>query len=437
MKVYFAIFTTVCAAFFTAANGCIVVGSMMVVINNFVCANFGIAAGSYHTIIGTQYDASATGINYYGQLGDGTNTDQCEFSEVFSSGVVAVAAGESHSAVVTTDGSVWTSGRNLYGELGDGTWSNTKSFVQVFSGSASDVVAGSSHTMVLDGGGNVWAVGYNIYGQLGDLSTTSTRYFVKVLTRTAALSAGKFHSIALKKDGTVWATGRNKHGQLGDGTVTDKSRWTYIMSDAKAVAAGAYHSLVLKEGGTVWSSGYNNEGQLGYRWSSSLNVYQRAFYNFYNAAMDVAAGAYHSLVMTSGGSVWTAGYNNYGQLGDGATSSRRYFKMVISYGVEAMAAGLYHSVVIKRSGDVYATGWNKYGQLGSGSKTSTTVFVKVASTQVSEYGYNRNLMSPRGPTTTKPSVPGGFILYILFYLRFFACLFPFSHTQSLSATNAI
>ena len=121
--------------------------------------------------------------------------------------------------------------------------------------------------------------------------------------------------------------------------------------------------------------------------------------------------------MTSGGALWTAGYNNYGQLGDGETSSRRYFKMVISFGVEAMAAGLYHSVVIKRSGNVFATGWNKYGQLGTGSKTTTNVFVKVATTDVvSQYGYNRNLMSPHVVAMTKASVPGVFILCIFISL---------------------
>ena len=33
----------------------------------------------------------------------------------------------------------------------------------------------------------------------------------------------------------------------------------------------------------------------------------------------VAAGYYHSLFMTTDGTLWAMGYNNYGQLGNGTT----------------------------------------------------------------------------------------------------------------------
>ena len=40
---------------------------------------------------------------------------------------------------------------------------------------------------------------------------------------------------------------------------------------------------------------------------------------------------------------------------------------------KAIAAGGYHSIVLTRDGYVFATGWNKkYGQLGDKSKFDTT-----------------------------------------------------------------
>ena len=36
-------------------------------------------------------------------------------------GVIAIAAGESHSLALNSNGTVWAWGRNNYGQLGDGT----------------------------------------------------------------------------------------------------------------------------------------------------------------------------------------------------------------------------------------------------------------------------------------------------------------------------
>ena len=39
----------------------------------------------------------------------------------------------------------------------------------------------------------------------------------------------------------------------------------------------------------------------------------------------ISAGGYHALVLTREGTVWGAGYNRYGQLGDGTTTDRNTF----------------------------------------------------------------------------------------------------------------
>ena len=121
----------------------------------------------------------------------------------------------------------------------------------------------------------------------------------------------------------------------------------------------------------------------------------------------MAAGGHHSIVLKQDGSVWTTGYNNYGQLGDGSTSNSKYLQSVISSGGQGIAAGLYHSMVLQNTGSVLTVGWNKYGQFGNGLKTSATNFVKVAESGFVNYDYvNRNLMSPREPITARPSFSG-------------------------------
>src|SRR5205085_1017470 len=84
------------------------------------------------------------------------------------------------------------------------------------------------------------------------------------------IAAGLYHSLALKSDGTVWAWGRNIEGELGNGTTTTTvpygSNTPVAVSGLHgvvAIAGGAYHSLALKSDGTVWTWGYNFYGVLG------------------------------------------------------------------------------------------------------------------------------------------------------------------------------
>ena len=83
------------------------------------------------------------------------------------------------------------------------------------------------------------------------------------------------------------------------------------------------------------------------------------------------------MMVKQDGSVWATGYNEYGQRGDGSTTSSNIFVKVISDGATAVAAGAYHSMVLKQDGSVWATGCNKNGQLGDGSTASTKVFTRI------------------------------------------------------------
>src|SRR5665648_265731 len=66
--------------------------------------------------------AYAWGGNYYGQLGNGANTNFTTPKQVgTATGWAAVSASSSHTVAVKTDGTLWAWGENGSGELGDGT----------------------------------------------------------------------------------------------------------------------------------------------------------------------------------------------------------------------------------------------------------------------------------------------------------------------------
>ncbi|KFA90286.1 RCC1 domain-containing protein, partial [Archangium violaceum] len=71
------------------------------------------------------------------------------------------------------------------------------------------------------------------------------------------------------------------------------------------------------------------------------------------------------------GTVWSWGYNYYGQLGDGTTTSRSTPAALsgIDNSTEVEAGG-YFSAARKQNGSVWAWGQNSYGQLGDDTTTN-------------------------------------------------------------------
>ena len=324
-----------------------------------------IAAGDLHSLVLKQ-DGSvwSCGLNVNGQLGNPSishATDTFEQTTI-SSGAIAIAGGLVHSVVLKQDNSVWMAGTEMHEKL------KIDDFVQlrVIEG-AKAVAAGGGHSMVLTQQGAVWAMGWNFIGQIGDGTTTDKARFVSVIPSGGkALAAGHAHSLVVKEDGSLWAAGWNKFGQLGDGapwtgTKTNRKFFVQVMGrGAEAVAAGGYHSIVLKQDGTVWSAGWNKHGQLGDGTTNDSDLFQKVSMN----AKAITAGVRHSVVLKQDGSVWSTLFNVYGQVGEFEGDDRGIFVQVLPTGVHSVKAGSYHTMALKQDGTLWAAGSNKFGQIG-------------------------------------------------------------------------
>ncbi len=101
-------------------------------------------------------------------------------------GIKAIATGLTffggHTLFLKNDGTVWACGSNLYGQLGDGT--TTDQFYPVQDSSLtgiSEVATGDYHSLFFKSDdGSVWACGRNDFGQLGDGTTTQRNTPVQV-----------------------------------------------------------------------------------------------------------------------------------------------------------------------------------------------------------------------------------------------------------------
>lgn len=141
-------------------------------------------------------------------------------------------------------------------------------------------------------------------------------------------------------------------------------------SQRARIAAGAFHTLAITTEGEVWAWGKNNRGQLGNGTivSSSTPVkFQPQSPLLDERVIAVATGHSHSIALTSGGAVLAWGDNEYSQLGSpgfpGAFNAAPQSVPLLG-GVTAVAASTHHSLALTADGKVWAWGLNVNGQLG-------------------------------------------------------------------------
>jgi alpha-tubulin suppressor-like RCC1 family protein len=367
-----------------------------------------LAAGALHGLaLKSDGTVWAWGYNPDGRLGDNTTTDRLTPVQVkgpegvgYLTGVVAIAAGSSHSLALLSDGTVWAWGENNAGQLGDNTATERHAPVQV-KGKDGDgyltgvvgISAGSQFTLACTSAGSAWGWGSNWAGQLGDNTNTIRHTPVKVLgtggvgylAGVVAVAAGDRHSLALISDGSVQAWGHNEFGMLGDGTTTSSSTPVPVhyytgsgyLTGAVAIAGGGNHSLALIRDGTVQAWGLNNSGQLGDNTTneSHLPVWVKGpgGVDYLGGATAISAGGEHSLALLSDGTLRAWGSNGNGQLGDNTTDQRNTPVQVLGPGasgnlekVTAIAAGAsaYSLAAVDSNGPGATWGGNEYGQLG-------------------------------------------------------------------------
>jgi len=250
------------------------------------------------------------------------------------------------SAVVDYAGQVWMWGLNYYGQLGDGTTTPhlTPARVRYLSGDFFDDVASietaPDATIALKNDGGVWGWGSSCFGILGDGDTScpgdirpnpfpvATGPGLR-LTGVVQVACGRASDfcLALTQDGTVYGWGANGSYQLGLNDNVDRGYATLIpnLSGVRRVAAGGYHSLALvpSENGRVYAWGQNGYGQCGFGTITGLpQPYPRPMGGTNNSAFtDIAAGNNFSLMIRGGPQeVWGTGDNTYGQLATGNNS---------------------------------------------------------------------------------------------------------------------
>jgi alpha-tubulin suppressor-like RCC1 family protein len=251
-----------------------------------------------------------------------------------TSGFVQVVAQEPTFFALRNDGTVWQFVSFVDGDVFHfSPPAQVRGFADVV-----QLAAGTHHLLALRSDGTVLAKGSNEHGQIGDGSGETAQDPVAVpgLTDITRIAAGDEHSLALRAEGTALAWGRGDSGQIGNGLLDAARPVQVINANGSAltaladVAAGAAHSVLLRTDGTVLTWGRGSEGQLGRDVDQTLSPTPVGA----RPASGVVAGANVTLQLDQAfaGVVFGWGDNAEGELGDGTAQRRRTPVTVLGLG---------------------------------------------------------------------------------------------------------
>jgi alpha-tubulin suppressor-like RCC1 family protein len=148
-----------------------------------------------------------------------------------------------------------------------------------------------------------------------------------------------------------------------------------------------YHSLAVTSDGTVWAWGYNRNGELGYDTTgqacpklshSTCSDVPEQVDGVSNPLM-VTGGGFFSLALMQDHTVMGWGEDNHGELGDGQYNDQPapvHASAVLSHVVQ-ISAGWFHALALTDTGHVLAWGDNGAGEIGIGVTSTQGISVPV------------------------------------------------------------
>lgn len=326
------------------------------------------------------------------------------------SAAAAVGAGRAHSLALCANGDVWAWGDSSRGQCGRdggpadvvvaaGAWPTRIEILELAVPSGERVVmvaAGALHSLFLTNAGRVFGCGGGLAtgGYAEELaaggggggaayvepSNVTVPRLARMPEAAVAIAAGHFHSLALGRGGTrvVYGWGSAACGQLGRRRPPPPAALGETTDAGAAAAAAGGHQGTEAHAATADAAALINQ-QLFEHGEASAAAAAPPYEPFgareapeivegaHGPCAQVAAGAYHTLLLTQRGEVFSCGQGNAAALGHGDLKPQEEPKVVEALrGVRVVrvAAGAAHSAFVSARGELFMCGSSAHGRLG-------------------------------------------------------------------------
>ncbi|XP_041693949.1 RCC1 domain-containing protein 1-like isoform X5 [Coregonus clupeaformis] len=171
-----------------------------------------------------------------------------------------------------------------------------------------------------------------------------------------SLALGTEHAVLLTASGDIYTWGSGSHGQLGHGDLSPqeepRAMEALLGMPMSTVAAGGWHSVCTSAGGDLYVWGWNESGQLGLPSRALRGEQQKS---------QGTGGASTCKDQEEGSNEVFISIQAFPALVDVTQSCE----------VSKISCGSRHTAAVTSTGDLYTWGWGEYGQLGQGTVSSS------------------------------------------------------------------
>lgn len=318
------------------------------------------------------------GANTHGQLSLGLQSEMFtspqEVTFPHSNSVNHMAAGGGHILMKTTENLLFSCGWNSKGQLGNGTTNNASTLQSIANKhfdekTISTLHCGWEESAIVCDDGSLYVWGSNLYGQLGQsidskIVTTPTLLQLPNNGKAISISFTFRCSIIVTTDGQAYALGQLRHfddlkrSENYEEINHNGIQFVKFSDNIEKLSCGQNHFVFVHPDNSVSGFGANQFGQTD---RVEIGGHQ---------INKILCGWKHNGVLLRTGDVLLWGRNTYGQLGRNTglniETVHHPIRLVVFEKFKDFYLGAEHALAITNNGEIYTFGWNEHGNCGNG-----------------------------------------------------------------------
>jgi alpha-tubulin suppressor-like RCC1 family protein len=323
----------------------------------------------------------ACGYNDRGQLGIGTSSGPGLHLMINNTGKTpsAISVGRYHTVILMTDGTIYSIGEGTYGQLGIGNTAGASSLTLMTNTTGKTPVSvscGVRFTIVLMSDGTIYGCGRNTDNQLGPGWPGDDILTLRLMPNNTGKiprmveAAGGIGVTILMTDGTIYSTGRNSTvsgnsdsvGRYGNGTTTSVVGLNQMINNTGKtpvyISSSGGHTMVLMNDGTVYGTGNNLYGQLLNGNTTNQTTLVQMINTTGKTPVGIATGSGSTFILMSDRTVYSAGFNNQGQIGRPVAITAAFGQVGNTTGktIDAISVAESFTTFLMTDGTVYGVG---------------------------------------------------------------------------------